>query len=69
MAKYVLSVNVLGFDSNEEIEPDSVSVRLDGKPLHESGQRAIPHGPDRDLTVAEALPATYQHERAAIPGG
>jgi uncharacterized protein (DUF427 family) len=39
-------------------EPDIVSVHLDGKPLHlEPGQTVIPHGPDRDLTVAEALPS------------
>ncbi len=38
-------------------EPDIVSVQLDGTPLHlEPGQTVIPHGPDRDLTVAEALP-------------
>jgi uncharacterized protein (DUF427 family) len=39
-------------------EPDIVSVHLDGKQLHlEPGQTVVPHGPDRDLTVAEA------HER------
>ena len=38
-------------------EPDIVSVHLDGAQLHlEPGQTVIPHGPDRDLTVAEALP-------------
>jgi len=38
-------------------EPDIVSVRLDGTPLHlEPGQTVIPHGPDRELTVAEARP-------------
>jgi uncharacterized protein (DUF427 family) len=38
-------------------EPDIVSVQLDGKQLHlEPGQTVIPHGPDRELTVAEALP-------------
>ena len=38
-------------------EPDIVSVRLDGKQLHlEPGQTVIPHGPDRELTVAEVLP-------------
>jgi hypothetical protein len=32
-------------------------VQLDGTQLHlEPGQTVIPHGPDRDLTVAEALP-------------
>jgi uncharacterized protein (DUF427 family) len=39
-------------------EPDLVSVQLDGAQLGlEPGQTVIPHGPDRDLTVAEALPA------------
>ena len=38
-------------------EPDIVSVQLDGTQLRlEPGQTVIPHGPDRDLTVAEALP-------------
>jgi uncharacterized protein (DUF427 family) len=38
-------------------EPDQVSVELDGTRLHlEPGQAVIPHGPDRDLTVAAALP-------------
>jgi uncharacterized protein (DUF427 family) len=38
-------------------EPDIVSVHLDGTQLHlEPGQTVIPHGPDRDLTVAEAAP-------------
>lgn len=38
-------------------EPDIVAVQLDGKQLRlEPGQAVIPHGPDRDLTVAEALP-------------
>ncbi len=37
-------------------EPDIVSVHLDGKQLHlEPGQAVIPHGPDRELTVAEAI--------------
>ena len=36
-------------------EPDIVSVQLDGRQLHlEPGQTVIPHGPDRELTVAEA---------------
>jgi uncharacterized protein (DUF427 family) len=35
-------------------EPDIVSVQLDGAQLHlEPGQTVIPHGPDRELTVAE----------------
>jgi uncharacterized protein (DUF427 family) len=38
-------------------EPDLVSVLLDGRQLRlEPGQTVIAHGPDRDLTVAEALP-------------
>jgi uncharacterized protein (DUF427 family) len=38
-------------------EPDLVSVQLDGTRLRlEPGQAVIPHGPDRDLTVAEAHP-------------
>ena len=37
-------------------EPDVVSVQLDNKQLHpEPGQAVIPHGPDRDLDVDEAL--------------
>ena len=36
-------------------EPDIVSVELDGRQLRlEPGQTVIPHGPDRELTVAEA---------------
>ena len=42
-------------------EPDIVSVQLDGKQLRlEPGQAVIPHGPDRELTVAEA------HERVPV---
>jgi uncharacterized protein (DUF427 family) len=38
-------------------EPDIVTVQIDGKQIHlEPGQTVIPHGPDRELTVAEALP-------------
>lgn len=38
-------------------EPDILSVHLDGVQLRlEPGQSVIPHGPDRDLTVDEALP-------------
>ena len=37
-------------------EPDILLVQLDGTQLHlETGQTVIPHGPDRDLTVAEVL--------------
>jgi uncharacterized protein (DUF427 family) len=36
-------------------EPDMVSVQLDGRQLRlEPGQTVIPHGPDRELSVAEA---------------
>ena len=36
-------------------EPDIVSVQLDGQQLRlEAGQAVIPHGPDRELTPAEA---------------
>jgi uncharacterized protein (DUF427 family) len=45
-------------------EPDIVSVHLDGTQLHlEPGQTVIPHGPDRELTVAEMRGATNGHER------
>jgi uncharacterized protein (DUF427 family) len=38
-------------------EPDMLSVELDDIPLRlEPGQSVVPHGPDRDLTVDEALP-------------
>ena len=38
-------------------EPDIVSVQVDGKQLRlEPGQTVIPHGPDRELTIAEVLP-------------
>jgi uncharacterized protein (DUF427 family) len=37
-------------------EPVVVSIQLDGAQLRlEPGQTVIPHGPDRDLDVAEAL--------------
>ena len=37
-------------------EPDIASVQLDGAQLRlELGQMVIPHGPDRDLDVAEAM--------------
>jgi hypothetical protein len=42
-------------------------VRLDGTQLHlEPGQAVIPHGPDREFTVAEALP---RGESQSIPSG
>jgi uncharacterized protein (DUF427 family) len=38
-------------------EPDVVSVQLDGAQLRlEPGQTVVPHGPDRELTVAESRP-------------
>jgi uncharacterized protein (DUF427 family) len=37
-------------------EPDIVSVQLEGTHLRlEPGQTVIPHGPDRELTMAETL--------------
>jgi len=40
-------------------EPDIVTVHLDDTQLRlEPGQTVIPHGPDRELTVAEAHPRT-----------
>jgi uncharacterized protein (DUF427 family) len=45
-------------------EPDIVSVHLDGAQLHlEPGQTVIPHGPDRELTVAEIHTAANGRER------
>jgi len=41
-------------------EPDIVSVQIDGSQLRlERGQTVFPRGPDRDLTVAEALPRLH----------
>jgi len=43
-------------------EPEIVSVQLDGKQLRlEPGQAVISHGPDRELSVAEALPRGNGH--------
>lgn len=43
-------------------EPDIVSVQLDGKQLRLApGQTVIPHGPDRDLTVAEGVSSGKRH--------
>jgi uncharacterized protein (DUF427 family) len=40
-------------------EPDIIPVHLDGIQLHlEPGQTVIPHGPDRDLDVAELVRPT-----------
>src|SRR6201994_1212843 len=49
-------------------EPDLVSVHLDGTQLHlEPGQTVVPHGPDRNLDVAEVAPASNR-ERAPDGG-
>jgi uncharacterized protein (DUF427 family) len=49
-------------------EPELVSVYLDGIQLHlEPGQTVVPHGPDRDLTVEEAVRPANGSERE--PGG
>jgi uncharacterized protein (DUF427 family) len=50
-------------------EPDLVSVQLDGNQLRlEPGQTVIPHGPDRELSVAEAVPLANGH-KLALGGG
>jgi uncharacterized protein (DUF427 family) len=42
-------------------EPDVVSVQLDGVQLRlEPGQAVVPHGPDRDLDVAEVVSPAKQ---------
>ncbi len=47
-------------------EPDIVSVYLDGVQLHlEPGQTVVPHGPDRNLDVAEVVGPASGDERAA----
>jgi uncharacterized protein (DUF427 family) len=46
-------------------EPEIVTVHLDGAQLHlERGQDVIPHGPDRNLTVDEAVRPAHLRERA-----
>ena len=46
--KSAASPNLVSF------EPDIVSVHLDGTQLHlEPGQTVVPHGPDRNLDLAE----------------
>jgi len=48
-------------------EPDIVSVHLDDAQLHlEPGQEVIPHGPDRNLTVEEAIRPPHLRERAPV---
>jgi uncharacterized protein (DUF427 family) len=50
-------------------EPDIVSVYLDGAQLHlEPGQTVVPHGADRDLTVAGAPRPADGHEPASGGG-
>ncbi len=50
-------------------EPDIVTVHLDGAQLHlEPGQTVIPHGPDRNLDVAETLRPANGRERAPSGG-
>src|SRR5499433_4474719 len=45
-------------------EPDIISMQLDGEQLRLApGQTVIPHGPDRDLTIAEAFPPVHGDER------
>jgi uncharacterized protein (DUF427 family) len=47
-------------------EPDIVSVNLDGVLLHlEPGQSVIPHGPDRELTVAEMRTRANGHKQVS----
>jgi uncharacterized protein (DUF427 family) len=50
-------------------EPDMVSVQLDGNQVRlEPGQAVIPHGPDRELHVTEALLRANGHEPAPGSG-
>jgi uncharacterized protein (DUF427 family) len=50
-------VEVARIADHVSFEPDVVTVEIDGVQLRlEPGQAVIPHGPDRELTVAEALP-------------
>ena len=53
-----LSPGAIGISALVSFESDIVSVQLDHHTqLHlELGMTVIPHGPDRDLTVAEAPP-------------
>ncbi|MBR1122701.1 DUF427 domain-containing protein [Bradyrhizobium lablabi] len=55
---------VRGISNLVSFEPDIVSVFLDGAQLRlEPGQTVVPHGPDRNLDVAEIA-----HEQAAAGG-
>ena len=50
-------------------EPDIVSVYLDGTQLHlEPGQTVVPHGPDRNLDLAEVVHPANGRERAGGGG-
>ena len=50
-------------------EPDIVTVHLDGNQLHlEPGQTVVPHGPDRNLDLAEVFHAESGGERKAGGG-
>jgi len=51
-------------------EPDIISVHLDGIQLHlEPGQTVVPHGPDRNLDLAEVIrPANGRAPAAAADG-
>jgi hypothetical protein len=49
-------------------EPEIVSVAIDGTQLRlEPGQTVISHGPDRDLTVAEAPPQVAMRKTRGAP--
>jgi hypothetical protein len=50
-------------------EPEIVMVHLDGTQLHlEPGQTVVPHGPDRNLDLAELERATGGSPAAATSG-
>src|SRR5215475_3857504 len=50
-------------------EPDIVTVHLDGAQLHlEPGQTVVPHGPDRNLDVAEVVHEQAPGAAAAVRG-
>jgi uncharacterized protein (DUF427 family) len=50
-------------------EPDIVAVFLDGTQLHlEPGQTVVPHGPDRNLDLAEVVHAESGGEQARAGG-
>ncbi len=50
-------------------EPDLVTVLLDGTQLHlEPGQTVVPHGPDRNLDLAEVVRPANGHQRSPDSG-